>query len=577
MSQISHLIKQRRIAAEFLALTVWKLFPNVLLVGGAADKIGFSYDFIFEQPLPAHILELIEMNLRTLIKEDQPIRFASMMRENGQAFLHHNKQPLLAEKAGEELLNIIELIQIGDFFGLCPAFSIESSLEIGHIKLFSARQEQIVIGKETLTVTRLRGTAFSTSYELKQFTKKYDHYLKKQDHRLLGRELDLFSQVEQLGELEWVWHPKGQCLRSLLQNWVEDQRKDLNAQTVATPLMIKSSKKQKLNGSQFSLITNEGDYSLSSSRLLQHAYLIGLQCHTNNSQPIRLIEYGMAYNRQPTEEKFGLLSAASALSDLLTVCCQKEQIIKELTSSLLFFEQIIRIFGFEACWYLIASPRKSAKERKEREAIEWLENAIQQPLYIYPFHSERVEEEQLAGPRLEMRIVDELQREWPAANLQIVVHEDTTLGFLQNCRHSLLIAQSVWGSLDRFVALLIERYEGKLPFWLAPEQVRVLVIGQSSQDYAEELAERCQQIGIRVKTDRRDLKLSEKVYEARREKIPYLVIIGEQEVKKGCLTLQSMQRLGKSDVLKLDDFLKQLEKEAQSPKLRKNYKLGDSN
>ncbi|MFI5344074.1 MAG: His/Gly/Thr/Pro-type tRNA ligase C-terminal domain-containing protein, partial [Chlamydiales bacterium] len=411
-------------------------------------------------------------------------------------------------------------------------------------------------------------TAFPTSFELKQFTKKYDHYLKKQDHRLLGRELDLFSQVEQLGELEWVWHPKGQCLRSLLQNWVEDQRKDLNAQAVSTPLMIRRSKKQKLNANQFNFFTDEGSYALSSSRLMQHAYLISLQCDVNDSHPIRLIEYGMIYKSQPPEELFGLLSATAALSDQMTVYCQKRQMIKELTSSLLFFEKIIRIFGFEACWYLIASPRKSAKERAEREAVEWLENAVQQSSLFYPFQSERVEEEQLEGPRLEMRIVDGLQREWPGATLQIIVHQDEALGFLQNCPHRLLIAQSVWGSLDRFVALLIERCEGEIPFWLAPEQVRVLVIGKSSQDYAEEVAEKCQQIGIRVKTDRRDVKLSEKVYEARRERIPYLVIIGEQEVKKDYLTLQSVQRPGKSDVLRLDDFLKQLEKERQCPELK---------
>lgn len=575
MPSYTDFTNQRRIAAELLAYVVWKQFPNVLLAGGGVTKLGFFYDFIFEQNPPSDFLSFIEMHLKTLIKEDLPIRFAGMMRENAESFFEHHHQPVLAHLARAQELNVIDLMQMGAFSGVCPVLPIESTSQVGHVKLFDVQHKEIELDQEICTVIRLVGTAFPYFTELKQFSKQYDQYLKKKDHRLLGKELNLFSQNSHLGDMEWIWHPKGQCLRNLLQNWAQSQEIFSNYQYVATPLVIKNSKRKKPDPSIFTLSVEEEAYELSPSRLVQHLVLLQSLIQSQDVLPMRLVEYGMVYRSQPKSELFGLLCADSALADQRTIICPKKLLIKELISSLLFIEQIIRIFGFEACWYLVTSPRKSAKDRVEKEAVEWLEQAVQQSSLFYPFQSEKIEEEQLVGPRLELRIVDELQREWSTATLAIVVHERKALDLLKgryqnedDSKTPVVLSQSLWGSVDRFLALLIERSEGVLPAWLAPEQVRFLAISEKVHSFVKEAAERCQQRGIRVKLDLRDVKLSQKVHDVRKEKVPYVVIVGEQELKKKHLTVQNIKRPDKSQVLELDAFISLVLKEASSPVLK---------
>lgn len=558
----NELFAKRRVAAELLGYAVWKLFPNVLLAGGNATNLGFYYDFIFEQPLLDSALSLIEVNLRTLLKEDKPLRYANMMRENAQSFFIHHHQPYLAEKAEEDEQNIIELLQIEDYTGICPVSDIQSTNEIGAIKLLHVQKE--------LEITRIIGTAFPSPQELKKFTKQYDYYLKKKDHRLLGKELNLFSQPEQ--SIEWLWHPKGQLLRQILQDWVSSGQE---AQQVTTPLINKIPVKSQF---KYFLIDLEEDiYAFASLSIRQHIRLLSLQCRSQETLPVRLVEYGPIYQNWPKSELDGLFCAYSAWSDRMTICCQKEQVIKELISCLHFIEQIIKIFGFEAHWYIITSLRKSAKEKAEKEAIEWLTEAIQESSISYSFHNERVEEEQLEGPRLELRLIDELQREWPGATVTIVVHERKALDLLKDQiqngegsdRSPVVITQSVWGSLDRFIALLVERCEGILPLWLAPEQVRFLAIGEAAHCFVEEAAEQSRSRGIRVKVDKRSIKLSEKVHDARLEKVPYLVVVGEQEVRKNHLTVQSLRGSDRSQVLKLDEFLDLILQEAKCPVFKK--------
>ncbi len=476
MSSYSDLTIKRRAAAELLAYVVCKQFPNVLLVGGGVTKLGFYYDFIFEQNLPGDCLNFFEMHLKTLIKEDLPIRFATMMRENAQSFFNHHQQPILAEAAMDRELNVIDLMQVEAFSGICPVLPIESTSQAGHVKLFDVQHSENRFNDEIYTVTRLIGTAFDYFSELKRFSKRYDQYLKKRDHRLLGKELNLFSQNSLLGEIEWIWHPKGQILRNLLQNWVESQSLFFDYQSVATPLVIKSMKRKR-DPSAFTLSIDDDSYQLSPSRLFQHLVFLQSSIEAGERLPVRLVEYGMIYHSHPKNELFGLLCADSVWSDQRTIVCSKELLIKDLISSLLFIEQIIKIFGFEARWYLVTSVGKKAKDRAEREAVEWLEQALQQHSLFYSLQSEKVEEEQLVGPRLELRIIDELQREWTCSKIAIVVHERKVLDFLRHqdqnkddSNRLVVISQSLWGSLDRFVALLIEHCEGVLPLWLAPSK-----------------------------------------------------------------------------------------------------------
>jgi threonyl-tRNA synthetase len=574
MPSSTNLTMMRRFSAELLAYVVTKQFPNVMLAGGGTTKIGFYYDFVFEQKLPVDFLSFIEMHLKTLIKEDLPIRFANMMRENAESFFLHHHQPILADIALEQELNVIDLLQLNDFSGICPAIPVESTNQAGHVKLFDMQTMEMEYSQETYPITRIIGTSFAYFADLKRFSKQYEYYLKKRDHRLLGKELNLFSQNNLISEIEWNWHPKGLCLRNLLQNWVESQSRFFNYESIATPSLIKKTHKKKSRFSGYTVEIDEGSYELSSSRLSQHLALFNTFIQSKELLPVRLIEYGTEFRVYPKAELFGLLCADSVWTDQRTIACSRELLIKELISSLHFIEQIIRMFGFEAHWCLVTSIRKSAKDRAEKEAVEWLEKAVQQSSLFYPFQAERFEEEELIGPRLELRIIDDLQREWACSTVAIVVHERKALDFLKHqgqnendFKNLVMISKSLWGSLDRLIALLIERHEGELPTWLAPEQVRFLAISEKGHPFVKEIAKRCQLQGIRVKLDLRDVKLGQKIHDVRKEKVPYTVIVGEQEIKRNQLTVQSIKRPEKSEVLDLDDFIELILRETNSPSL----------
>ena len=551
----------KRITAELLAYSVCQLFPDVIFVGGGVNQLGFYYDFIFSQSLPTDVLSLIEVELRKTLKEDHSIRFANMMRENAQNYFQHYKQPFLADKAAAEANNVLELLQIGTYSGLCPAYKILSTVELTpYIKLLELQRKEVEIEGHDYIVSRIIGNCFTNPQELKVFVKNFERHRKKANHIELGKQLNLFVSNEKVNEVETLWLPKGEILRQTLQDWIKPYLLSQSMQFVTTPTIIRKLKK-KYSKDSLSLDFQGHPYQLASSRLAAHCQILCAQLEVKKTLPLKVMEYGLSYRLQGMGEIEGLLCSHSSYGDEATICCKKGEELKEIISFLLFIEQIIKIFSFEAYWCLVTSVKKGAKAKAEKDAIELLLKAVQS--CQLSFSEEEIEEEEISGPRLELRIVDKLKRAWPCSTLTIVVHELKFLDFFGNQVKNndkvtevlSLLKQSIWGSLDRFIALLLERYEGNLPIWLAPEQARLLVINKNAQEYVDHIVNVCQEKGLKITTDVRDVKLSEKVHDAGKEKIPVSIVIGENEVNKKCLTVQNVQSSGKSQILTLDQFL----------------------
>lgn len=571
MSSHSELIPHRYLAAELLASVVWRLFPNVVLVGGGVNSLGFYYDFILENPLTENMLELIEVHLHRFIKEDHSIRSLSMMRENAQTLFEYHQHFFLAERAGKECSNILDLVQIEDFYGLCPPLSLTSTQDVGYVKLLESKELTKVIQNEEVHITRLVGTTQKSAKNLKSFVKNYELFLKKKDHRSIGPKLNLFSFCEQMGNLGVVWHHKGLQLRSLLQEWLNKQLPE-NRQHVATPIAVR----QEFLASDVQLLKpflyDEHDYCLRSSPLRQHLTCLQTFPLDFENLPWTITEHALVYRYYSESEWWGLLCTSAYLTDYTTICCSKEQVVSELISSLHFIEQIITIFGFKGQWHLIASRQKSPKDRREQEAIEWIRQAVESSSLSYSFFPELLEEERGEGPRLELRIQDVIGREWSASTLTLVpdamgVRSD--LGQRLEEQLSLVImTRQIWGSLDRFIALLIEQYEGVFPFWLAPEQVRVIAIGEANRAYARQVSRTLQKKGLRVGLDVRQAKLGIRVHEAEKENVPYLVLLGEQERIKQKITVRAAGRFNQNESVDLEAFLNKLYQESLSPTLK---------
>lgn len=556
--QSSDLVPGWRLGAELLGYVVWRLFPDVQLVGGGVNSLGFYYDFVFRQPLTKETLELVDVELYRFIKEDHPVRYLSMMRENAKSLFEHHRHFLLAEKAGEEDCNILELLQIGEFFGLCPTLTLASTLEAGHIKLLNcavvAQEEE---GADSLTITRITGTSRPFAKELKSFLKTYEAFLKKRDHRLLGPKLNLFSFSEKMGPLGAIWHPKGMQLRRILQEWLI-QKIGPSAE-ICTPTAVKENflpaDSQILEPFYF----DGKEYLLRPSFLLQHLESMKNFSFDPEELPWKVSETGTVFRYYPESQRWGLFCACSYLSDHTTICCKKEQVVPELISSLHFIEQIITIFGFKAQWFMVAGRVKSPKNRQEQEAIGWLKHAFQESQCSYPLAPDLCEEEEGETPRLELRISDPLGREWAASGVRILaaVPEDLTKSdYLDDMRSSLVVfSRQLWGSLDRFVGLLLEHFEGVLPFWLAPEQVRVIAIGEANRDYAKEVSRHLEQKGMRVRLDLRQGKLGGRIHEAEIENVPFLLLIGEQERLKQKISVRAAGKGSHNQLVDLEEFL----------------------
>lgn len=562
-SQDSNFTEQRFLAAEVLASVVWNLFPNVVLKGGGLHSLGFYYDFIFQQPLTESMVELIEVHFHRFIKEGHLVRSISMMRENAQTLFEHHEHFLLAERAGEQHSNILDLVQIGSFYGLCPSLSLSSTDQIGHIKLLETLTLVQDLEGEDIVITRFIGTVQGSAKDAKKFWKNYESFLKKKDHRLLGPQLRLFSFSESMGDLGVIWHPKGLQVRQILLEWVRKQLPEEELQ-IATPLAVRQNFLEKFPQPLEPFLFENQEYCLRPSLLQQHLEFLEKFPLENEAFPWRVNECTPIFRPLFEFQKWGLLSQCAYMTEQTTICCFREQLISELIYSLIFIEQIITIFGFEAQWYLVASRQKSPKARQEREAVQWLKQVIEiQPL-SYPVSS-KIQEEEGEGPRLELRIRDVLGREWPVSRVGVIpptLPNGAVLSDKQNC---VILTRQIWESLDCFIALLIERYEGVFPFWLAPEQVRVMAIGEANQAYARQISQDWKRKGLRVKLDIQSAKLSLRIHEAEKEKIPYLVLIGEQERIKQKISVRAAERLNQSQSIDSETFFNRIYQESLSP------------
>jgi threonyl-tRNA synthetase len=554
----SLLSPQRRLAAELLAYTITQLFPNALCLNGKTNSVGFSYDFVFEQPVNQGVFEYIESQLRTLIKEEKKFRFLTMMRGNAENFFTHHQQDLLAYQVSLISENIVEIFQLDNFYSICPQLPFSQTNEAGYVKLLAFETFIQTVDQEELSVTRISGTSFDSPQTLKRFCKTYDHYLRKSDHRLLGPKLGLFEWVEEFGALEnIVWHPKGVKLCHQLKQWVKDQTQELEEE-VRTPGIERQKKPSFSEPLTFDFKKNS--YYFVASPLENHLKLLKGQGFDYQPLPIKLTEY-FSFSREEGTEEHGLYSQGIYQGDWTTVYCSQKQVVKELTSSLQFIEQIIRILGFEAHWVLVASSQKGSKGRQQEQlGIEFLKEAIQAVPVVFPLSFEESEEEK-RGPRLEIRLVDQLGRAWPASFLEIA-----KVYFARGKEQTgVVVAKSIWGSLDRWVALLVEQQEGIMPFWLAPEQVRLLVVGEVGLAYAKEISQSLMLNGIRVKLDQRSVKLDIKVHAAEREKIPYLVIVGEKEQHKQGVSVRTILQPNRTQWFELKVFLDKIYQESLSP------------
>ncbi len=494
----------RKTASEVLAYAVYDLFPGVSLDGGEISDIGFSYDFITDHPLTPEVMPLIEERMRAIIKEGLEITVMEMIPVNAMEFFKHHKLHHLRERLEDSEDQLVQILKIDKFYDICESPCGDTTQEAGVFKLLSLKS--LGEGK-----TRIGGTAFSDKQLLKDFLKRLDR-AKGLDFATLGSELQLCLYSEK----GTIWLPKGVALREMLLKFFREEYRKLG----------------------FEEIFSKRDFAAFPVLFQAKPYL-------QKDLPQRYIQ-------------------TSSEVPIWQVFCQEEQMHQEIISSLQFFDKMVNIFGFRTHYVLCPTRAKSGGGLKNwGKNVDILVQALKSCGFNYETDQQK---ESPLGPRIEVCITDAIGRRWAGPFLGVdLLHPDRLNLAYKSAEGSLRIVGSLFGStfesLERLIALLVENYAGVFPFWLAPEQVRIVPLAESNFAYAYGIEKQLIDAGIRVRTDARQGALGEKIHAAINEKMPYIVIVGEKEEKSGTISVRLPGQKENRSGIRIEDFLGQLRNE----------------
>ena len=538
----------RHSAAHVMAEAVQELFPKAKVTIGPAIKDGFYYDFDIESPFTPEDLRAIEKQMKANIKKGR--RFVRREVERQEAIDlftgmgEKYKVELIEDLPEDEKLS---LYQSGEFVDLCrgPHLPNASYLK-GSFKLLSVAGAYWRGSEKNQMLQRIYGTAFADKEALTAHLTRLEE-AKKRDHRKLGKELDLFSIQDEAGAGFVIWHPKGALLRTILEDFERRQHLKRGYDIVMGPQMLKAELWKRSGHFEhyrenmyFTRIKDDDgagegqEYGIKPMNCLAHMLIYNSRLRSYRDLPLRYFELGTVHRHEPSGVLHGLMRVRCFTQDDAHIICTPEQLQDEITRILEFVADIMQVFGFSYSMELSTRPEEKSigSDRDWERATAALIQALEENHLDYEVNAG---DGAFYGPKIDVKLKDALGREWQCATIQcdFTLPERFDLNYIgaDGEKHRpVMLHRVILGSIERFIGILIEHYAGAFPLWLAPEQVRVLTVTEAHNDYAERVASALKNADIRVATDLRNEKLGKKIRESQLDKIPYMLVIGDQEV-----------------------------------------------
>ncbi len=568
----------RHDGAHLLAQAVKRLFPDVQVTIGPSIENGFYYDFYCKEPFSEEDFAAIEAEMRRIVEEDIPIEREVWDKDQAIAYFKER-----GEKFKCELIEAIDpsqeisMYRQGEFMDLCRGPHLPSTRTIGtHFKLMKVAGAYWRGDSKNPMLSRIYGTIWPDGKSLQQ----YLHFLelaKKRDHRRLGQEMHLFHfQDEARGSV--FWHPRGWKLYQGLQEYIRRRLEVEEYQEVRTPELLDkrlweaSGHWDKFRDDMF-VVTDENQcLALKPMSCPGHAQVFNQGIKSYKELPLRMSEFGMCHRNESSGALHGLMRVRQMVQDDGHIFCTPEQIISETKDFCELLKKVYADFGFTDVVVRFSDrPEKRAgaddvwdmAEESLREAVK----AANLEVVLNPG------EGAFYGPKLEFVLKDALGRFWQLGTLQVdfVLPErlDTNYVAEDGKKHRpVMLHRAIFGSFERFIGVLLEHSGGKLPFWLAPLQVKVLTVTQEADAYAQEISILLQSKGIRGEVDIRNEKISYKIREYSLQKIPILLILGQKEVEDRTVTLRYFGTK-EQEVLSLDEMVAKLYLASQMPDIKK--------
>ena len=563
----------RHSCSHVMAQAVKELWPDVQVTIGPAIENGFYYDFARKEPFTTEDFEKIEAKMHEIVKRDEKLERVVMPREDAIKFFNdkgeHYKAEIISDLPEGE---IISLYRQGDFTDLCRGPHVPSTGKIGDaFKLMKVAGAYWRGDSNNEMLQRIYATAWADKKDLEEYLHRIEEAAKR-DHRKLGKEMDLFHFEPEYAPGAVFWHDKGYKIYRKLIEYMRNRQEHNGYEEVSTPRIMDrclwetSGHWEKYGAHNYSGQTEDGKWFCIKPMNCPGGLLVYKQgIKSYRDLPLRMAEFGKVNRYEASGALMGLMRVREFTQDDAHIFCTPEQMEEECITTMKLIFDIYKDFGFDKIKiYLSTRPEKRIGSDEIWDISEKsLASALEKHGYEYEINEG---EGAFYGPKLEFILRDAIGREWQCGTIQVDMNlpqrfDISYIGEDGEKHQPVMLHRALFGSIERFLGILIENHAGKLPLWLSPEQVVVAPIVNDFDGYAEEVADRLRKAGLYAKTDLRNEKINYKIREHSVAKIPVIAVVGAKEKENGTVTVR---RLGsdKQEVMKLNDFVNALREEA---------------
>ena len=557
-------------ASHVMAQAVKRLYPDAKLAIGPAIDNGFYYDFDVEKPFDPQDLEAIEAEMKKIVKEQLPLERFELSPQEALEFM--KGEPYKAELIQEHSSKgeAISFFQQGDFTDLCAGPHLPDTSRIKAFKLTSSTGAYWRGDSNKAMLCRVYGIAFPKASQLEEYLTMLEE-AKKRDHRKLGRELELFTFLEE-GPGFPFFLPKGMILKNLLLDYWREIHRQAGYQEISTPILLsrtlweRSGHWEHYKENMYTTVIDGEDFAVKPMNCPGGILVYKTKMRSYKDLPLRMGELGLVHRHELSGALHGLMRVRNFTQDDAHLFITPEQIKDEVKGVVRLIDQVYSTFGFEYHIKLSTMPEDHIGEEKDWiMATDALRDAIVELGYDYEVNEG---DGAFYGPKLDFHLTDCLGRTWQCGTIQLdyQLPERFELEYTgaDGAKHRpIMLHRVVFGSVERFIGILTEHFAGAFPLWLAPVQVGVLPISERQEDYAKTVAQQLEAAGLRVHLDDRNEKIGYRIREAQLQKIPYMLVVGDKEVQAGAVSVRSHKDGDKGSMV-LEDFIAMAQEEVRT-------------
>ncbi len=559
--------------SHIMAQAIKRLYPEIKLAIGPSIDNGFYYDFDTEKPFSEEDLIKIEDEMKKIIKEDLPLERFELPRKEAIKFMEEKGEPYKVELINDLPEDaIISFYKQGEFTDLCAGPHVAKTGNIKAVKLLTSSGAYWRGNEKNKMLQRIYGISYPKASQLEEYLNMLEE-AKKRDHKKLGKELELFM-ITGEGPGFPFFLPKGMVLRNVLEDYWRKIHTLNGYQEVKTPVMLneelwhRSGHWDHYKDNMYTTKIDEQDFALKPMNCPGGMLVYKSKMHSYKDLPIRMGELGLVHRHEKSGQLNGLFRVRCFTQDDAHIFCLPEQIESEIIDLMHLINQVYSLFGFTYTVELSTRPEDSMGSDEDWTTAEnALRKALEHENMEYVINEG---DGAFYGPKIDFHIKDSLGRDWQCGTIQLdfQMPERFDLNYIgqDGEKHRpVMLHRVVFGSIERFIGVLIEHYAGAFPTWLAPVQVKILTISDKQKEYADELVKQFMKEGIRAELDDREEKIGYKIREAQLQKIPYMLIIGEKEVEANAVGVRARKE-GDIGQMPVKEFISKIKEKIEEKK-----------